>query len=129
MTCWVQKENIKSYQHNMENQDYIPFGKEWKEEMGKHPKAFIVDRLASVSKKLKEFEGIEDQHQEELGNKNSYAAADMENRHDKAMVFLVERITNQRDIAVAMMGDGARQAVIAYNYAITMIVGLTLDDF
>lgn len=27
----------------MENQDYIPFGKEWKEEMGNDPKALIVD--------------------------------------------------------------------------------------
>lgn len=110
----------------MNDKNYIPFGEEWQKELSKFPKPEIIRMLSEAKTSMKDRES---KHDEELANNNSYAAMDMENRHDKAMNYLIERITHQRDIAVAMMGDEANQAVIAYNYAIHMINGLTLDDF
>lgn len=92
-------------------------------------KVQLIETIAQLQKDNDELRDKVALHAEELGNQNSYAGMDMENRHDKAMAFLVERITAQKDIAVAMMGDDANQAVIAYNYSIAMITGVTLDDF
>jgi hypothetical protein len=76
----------------MENQDYTPFGKEWKEEMGKHPKAFIVERLASVSKKLKETENLLLQATQNLGhpayNHSSSTTIGIDNLREKCFDFL-----------------------------------------
>lgn len=50
----------------MATQDYIPFGEEWQKEMSKHPKSAIIERLASISNKLKETEELLLQAREKL---------------------------------------------------------------
>ena len=47
----------------MENQDYTPYGEEWKKEMAKLPKAFLINMAAKLGQ---EKEAIKDVMKEQL---------------------------------------------------------------
>jgi hypothetical protein len=85
--------------------------------------------LQEENKRLREaLESKDTKHQEELGNFNSIAAGDMEERYQREIEKIVTKLIEWRDFNIGMMGEGnARPATTAYDTAIRLLENISID--